>query len=331
MKRACVLGDGGWGTALSLCLLRTGWQTRLWSAFEGQARDMREHRENRPFLPGVPLPEELEIHHDPAAALAEADLVVAAVPTQFIHGTLSPLAGLVPEGAVLVSVAKGIEVGTGRRPSVIAAEALGCTGRVVVLAGPSHAEEVARGLPAALVAAGPDPDATSFVQQAFTSDILRVYPSGDEEGVELCGALKNVVAIAAGLSDGLGLGDNSKAALVARGLAEMARLGEDRGAQRETFYGLAGTGDLVTTCVSAHGRNRAFGEAVGSGVVVDQALSSLPGVVEGVETCRALAGDPALAHLELPITREVHAILFEGKEPRQAVADLMARPPAGAE
>ena len=331
MKRACVLGDGAWGTALSLCLLRTGWDTRLWSAFEEQALGMREHRENQRFLPGVPLPEALWIHHDPAEALADTTLVVAAVPTQFISDTLSPLADLLPQEAVLVSVAKGIEVGTGRRPSVITAAALVCAGRVVVMAGPSHAEEVARGLPAALVAAGSDPESTSFVQEAFTSEILRVYPSGDAEGVELCGALKNVVAIAAGISDGLGLGDNSKAALVARGLAEMARLGEERGALRETFYGLAGTGDLVTTCASAHGRNRAFGEAVGSGLTVEQALDSLPGVAEGVETCRALAGDPTLADLELPITREVHAILFEAKEPRQAVADLMARPLAGAE
>jgi glycerol-3-phosphate dehydrogenase (NAD(P)+) len=327
IQRAMVLGDGGWGTTLALLLARRGVQVALWSPFLEQSRELARARENRRFLPGVALPESIVFTADPFAATQGAELAVSAIPTQYLRASLEKfedaLAGTVP----VVSASKGLEIETLHRPSEIIASVLG-ERPVCVLSGPSHAEEVSRGQPASVVAASHASGLARLVQEAFTSDAFRVYTSDDPTGAELGGALKNVIALAAGISDGLGLGDNAKAALLTRGMAEMARFGKSRGARVETFFGLTGIGDLVTTCCSVHSRNRSVGEAIGRGEKLADVLERMEMVAEGVFTTKALFGPEAEDAVDMPIAREVHAILFENKDPRAAVLDLMRREPA---
>lgn len=326
-ERAVVLGDGGWGTAVALLLVKNGVRTTLWSAFPEQAEELRARRENRRFLPGVALPAELEITADPFAAADGADLLFSVVPTQYLRGVAQrfedALAGTVP----IVSATKGLEMETLRRPSAILDEVLGPR-PTCVLSGPSHAEEVASGLPASVVAASEDTELARTVQAALNSQTFRVYTHGDPVGAELAAALKNVIAIAAGISDGLELGDNAKAGLLTRGIVEMARYGRSRGAQADTFFGLAGIGDLITTCCSRHSRNRGLGEEVGRGRSLEDILAERATVAEGVWTTKALFGPEAEPiELPMPIAEQVHAVLFERKDPREAVLDLMSREP----
>jgi glycerol-3-phosphate dehydrogenase (NAD(P)+) len=318
-----IIGDGGWGTALALLVFENGHDARIWSKFPSYAAEVAASRENVKFLPGFPIPLGILVTSDAGAALAGATLVVVAVPTQFIRDTLT---GIKPHFAAnrVVSVAKGLEKGTLSRPSEIIASVT-APERIAVLAGPSHAEEVARGLPASVVSASKDLAFAREVQAVFSNQRFRAYANTDPLGVELCGAVKNIIAIAAGISDALGFGDNAKAALLTRGLVEIVRLGSRLGAASDTFYGLAGLGDLITTSVSPYGRNRHVGMEIGSGKKLKDVLAHMEQVAEGVETTKAVLELAKRLGVEMPITAEVYRILFENKDPRQAVVDLMVR------
>ncbi|HUT35314.1 MAG TPA: NAD(P)H-dependent glycerol-3-phosphate dehydrogenase [Planctomycetota bacterium] len=323
-ERVTVIGDGGWGTTLALLLGGKGNAVRLWGAFPEYVEAMRERRENTKFLPGIPLPESLELTGDLAAAVAGAGLVVMAVPTQFMRGVLRRLARCYSPGTPIVSVAKGIENRTLLRPTQVIADVLG-RAPVVALSGPSHAEEVARGLPATVTAASRNAALARRVQQLLMTDRFRVYTTTDVAGVELGGAVKNVVAIAAGICDGLGLGDNAKSALLTRGLAEMMRLGMALGARRDTFAGLAGIGDLITTCTSPYGRNRSVGMQIAQGKSLDEVVAGTAMVAEGIRTTLSVRALARRHGVEMPITAQVYRVLFRGKDPRAAVRDLMSR------
>jgi|SoiMethySBSTD1v2_1073268.scaffolds.fasta_scaffold152865_4 glycerol-3-phosphate dehydrogenase (NAD(P)+) len=327
LKHALVIGDGSWGTTLALFLARNGIPCTLWSAFPEHAAEMQQKRENTRFLAGYHLPSGITITADPHRAADGADLVISVVPTQYLRAVAQrfedALSGTVP----LVSATKGLEIETFKTPSQILLEVLG-ERPVCVLTGPSHAEEVVALKPAAVLAASHDRALAQRVQGALSSASFRVYTHDDPYGAELAGALKNVIAIAAGICDGLDLGDNAKAALLTRGMVEIARFGAARGASRKTFFGLAGMGDLVTTCFSRHSRNRAVGEAIGRGEKLEVILSGMRMVAEGVWTAKALFGPEAdLGDIQMPIAEQVHAVLFDGKNPREAVNDLMNRTP----
>ncbi len=321
-----ILGDGGWGTALALALNRNGHRLRVWGPFPDYIQTIRRTRENKKFLPGVPLPETLEWTADRAEAVAGAEGIVLAVPSRFFKQVAADFAPLIKPGAHVVSVAKGLDKQTHRRLTEIAEESLGF-GPVAALSGPSHAEEVARGVPSAVVIACADHARAVALQQVFNSAEFRVYTSEDVIGVELGGALKNVIAVAAGISDGIGFGDNTKAALITRGLAEISRLGVARGAKPETFAGLSGIGDLIVTCASKLSRNRGVGERLGKGEKLDAIMAGMEQVAEGIWTCQAALD---LAHelgVAVPITEQVVGIVHQGRNPREAVQALMGREP----
>jgi len=325
-----VIGDGAMPTICARLLSGKGMALRLYSAFAANAAELDRLRENRRYLPGVPLPDELEITDDPARAFRNASLAVAAVPTQFTRAWWETLKPHCPPDLPICSAAKGIENGTLLRPTQIIADVLTRSPAgdwpLAALSGPCIAREIAARQPATAVAASADEALARTIQEMFTCSYFRVYTNPDVAGVELAGAIKNVIAIAAGILDGLAAGDNAKAALLTRGLAEITRLGVELGGRRETFAGLAGLGDLVTTCISPHGRNRTFGEAVGKGEPADAVLARTASVVEGVATTRSVMALAAAHHVEMPITAAVHAVLFEGKSPADAVTDLMTRP-----
>jgi len=325
--RATVLGAGSWGTALAVHLAARH-EVRLWSRRAPFAEELETRRENPTYLPGIRFPAGLRVTADAEEALANADLVVLAVPTQALRAVLEgPGTAAFRPGADLVLACKGIEVGTLALPDRIVAETLGSSARArtVALTGPSFARELAEGQPTAVVAAGPE-EVARRVQEAFAGGSLRVYRSDDRLGAELCGALKNVVAIAAGVAAGLGFGSNTMAALVTRALAEIARLGTAMGARRDTFMGLAGLGDLVLTCTGNLSRNRRVGQELGRGRRLADVLAGMREVAEGVETTRAAVRLAREHGVEMPIAVEVHGILFEDKDPRRALADLLARP-----
>jgi glycerol-3-phosphate dehydrogenase (NAD(P)+) len=326
MKRITVLGDGGWGTALALLLEQNGFDVVLWGAFAEYADEMRRTRVNRKFLPNVRLSDGLVLESDPEAATHASDLAVVAIPTKFMRSALERIAPSLPDGLPYLTVAKGVEEERLCRGSQIIAEVLGDVD-IGILSGPSHAEEVSRGLPTAVVVAAADEALAKEVQSAFMTKTFRVYTSNDVLGVEIAGAVKNVMAIAAGICDGLELGDNSKAALVTRGLAEMTRLGVDLGADAATFRGLAGVGDLMTTCYSKHSRNRSVGERLGRGETGAAIEQSMEMVAEGVRTTKGLAGLARERGIEMPIAEEVRAVLFDGKSAKELVPALMERPP----
>ncbi len=319
-----VIGTGGWGTALAVLLHGNGQKVSLWGRLEEEVAPILAHRENKTFLPGVKIPAEIFVTLDASAALRKAEMIVLAVPSHGVRPICRQLRDFVPADVPLISVVKGVETETGARMSeVITAELE--TERVIVLSGPSHAEEVGRGIPTAVVVASADIDLAVSVQRTFMNERFRIYTHDDVVGVELGGALKNVIAIAAGACDGIGFGDNTKAALCTRGLTEMARLATALGARRETLFGLSGVGDLIVTAFSKHSRNRGFGERLGKGETAEQIAASTQAVAEGVKTAKA-AWQLARRHrVEVPITREVYAILYEGKPPKQAVRDLMTR------
>jgi glycerol-3-phosphate dehydrogenase (NAD(P)+) len=333
--RVAVIGDGGMGTVSAIMLAENGCGVRLWSAFPDAAGLLARDRENRRFLPGHPLPGGVEVTGDDAAAFEGADWAVCAVPTQFIRGVWTRLKGRVPAGLPICSVAKGIENTTLLRPTQILADALDGPDApqrlIAVLSGPCIAPEVARKLPATVVVASNRPAFAARVQERFSRPYFRVYTNEDLVGVEIAAATKNVIAIAAGILDGLSAGCNAKAALLTRGLVEITRLGVALGAAAETFAGLAGLGDLVTTCTSPVGRNRSFGEAIGAGMSVEEALARVGAVrdgvvVEGVATTRSVIELAERAGVEMPITRAVHDVLFSGETPAAAIEGLMTRP-----
>lgn len=327
VRKLAVLGDGAMGTACALLALQRGVQhVVLWSALEENGKLLQQHRENLHLLPGVRIPAPITLTMDPSAAVDGADLLLFAVPTVYLRTTVARFANLRGKAVPAVSVAKGLEVGTFLRPTEILQECLGSR-PLAVLSGPCHAEEVTRGKPTGLVAASGDPRLALTVQSCFHGGALRVYTGTDLIGVELAAALKNVVGIAAGISDGLGFGDNAKSALLTRALVEMTEFGVRHGAEARTFFGLAGIGDLITTCVSPHGRNRALGERIGRGETLAQIQASTPKVAEGVYTARSVQERVAEFGVEMPICTAVYKVLYEGLPPLQAVQDLLGRDP----
>jgi glycerol-3-phosphate dehydrogenase (NAD(P)+) len=324
-----ILGSGGMATACAVLLCEHAGQTvTLWARSAERAGELARDRENRRLLPGVGIPASVEVTHEIESSAAKSELFVAAIPTKYLRETLGTIAAAVPPGIPVVSVAKGVEIGTLMRPSEIIADVLGPRD-VVALCGPSHAEEIARRMPASVVAACTNLAVAERMQTLFSTDRFRVYTNADILGVELAGAIKNVIAIAAGISDGLGFGDNAKSALVTRGLVEMTRFGTSLGARPETFSGLAGIGDLMTTCFSRHSRNRHVGECLGRGQSLEQITAEMNGVAEGVTTTRGVFELARKKGIDMPITGEVYAVLFEGKSPAETTAALMLRPPKG--
>jgi glycerol-3-phosphate dehydrogenase (NAD(P)+) len=330
-----ILGDGAWGTAIALLLAQNpDHRVSLWSAHPENGRLLRERRENVRLLPGVRIPDCIELTTD-ARTTTGAALLVVAIPTVYLRATLTRVRPELPFGGPgradwppVLSLAKGLENGTFLRPTQIVTEVLGAED-VAVLSGPSHAEEVSRGLPTSVVAASTDFELARWVQHRFNTESFRVYTNLDPVGVELGGALKNVLGIAAGISEGLGFGDNALAALLTRGLAEMTRFGVALGAEAQTFAGLAGLGDLLTTCISPHGRNRRVGERLARGEKLPAILADMAMVAEGVYTARSVHERAQRMGLDMPITAEVYRVLYEGKDPRAAVSDLMLRSPKG--
>ena len=327
MSRVAVIGAGSWGTALAGLLVREGHRCVLWSRNERVARQIGDGRVNAEYLPDVELPPDLRVTLRLPEALEAAEFVVVAIPSHAFRKIMAAAAGDVPDGALLVSATKGLEVETLDRPSQILKEVLPDHPQPVVISGPSFAWEVARDVPTALTAASVGEEEARRVQRLFSTPRFRVYTDDDVIGVELGGALKNVIAIAAGIADGLGYGHNSRAAIITRGLAEITRLGVVLGARTRTFAGLAGLGDLVLTCTGDLSRNRSVGLRLGRGERLDGILSAMKMVAEGVKTTQA-ARRLARSHgVEMPIVEEIHTILFEGKSPERATADLMLREP----
>lgn len=324
MAKISILGAGSWGTALAVLLYNNGHQVLLWSALTEEVSMLREKREQTSKLPGVRLAEEIEITADLERALREADVAVLAVPSPFTRSTASRMAPFVREGQKIVNVAKGVEEKTLMTLSDIVEEEIP-QADVAVLSGPSHAEEVGKGIPTTCVVSAGTRETAEYLQSIFMSPVFRVYTTPDMLGVELGGSLKNVIALAAGIADGLGYGDNTKAALITRGIAEIARLGEKMGAKRETFYGLSGIGDLIVTCASIHSRNRKAGYLMGQGKTMEEAMKEVKMVVEGVYSARAARELAEKYEVEMPVVTEVNHVLFEGKSAAEAVMDLMLR------
>ena len=324
-RKIAVLGDGAWGTALAMTLLDNGHGVTLWGPFpENLAEIERTHRNK--FLKGVDLPENLKVCAEIGRAAADAEILVLAAPSQYMRGTLEKLAPVFRPGQhQLVNIAKGIETGSLKRMSELCAEILGeC--RYAALSGPSHAEEVSRKVPTAVVIASSDPAAARELQTVFMNPVFRVYTSHDLTGVELGGALKNVYAVATGIIDGMGLGDNPKAAMMTRAVAELSRLGVALGGEAATFSGLSGIGDLIVTCMSRHSRNRYVGEELGKGRSLPEIIQSMGMVVaEGVKTAESAHGLAEKMRVETPLVDTIYDILYHGKSPADAVTELMTR------
>ncbi len=319
-----VLGDGGWGTALAIHLHRLGHQVRWWGAFPAYLRELDRRRVNRKYLPGIPIPRGIHIEPMLSNAVAGTGLLILAIPSQHLRHTIQRLHSCRPlwKSAVIVSTTKGLEQGTLKRMSQVVEDAIR-PARLAVLSGPSIAADVGRGLATTAVVASRRSADADAVQRWMMDDKLRLYTSSDVVGVELGGALKNPIAIAAGVSDGLGLGSNAKAALITRGIVEMARLGTALGARPQTFWGLSGLGDLVTTCLS--GRNYWLGVQLGKGQSLKAILASTPMIIEGVPAAKAAVALARKLRIELPIIEQVHRILFRGQSPRKALQLLMRR------
>lgn len=320
-----ILGNGGFGTAMANLLARAGRDVAMWGHDPDYTIEIARTRRNPRYLEGVVLPESVRVSAQPSDVLANAGLVLVAIPTQHIRATLESFARLLPP-VPLVSLAKGLEQGTAQRPSEVIAE-VAHRATVLALSGPSHAEELAHGQPTTVVLAGTDEALLLRLQDQLATPTFRIYRNKDLLGTELCGALKNVMALAAGIADGLGYGDNAKAAILSRGIVEMARFGKAAGADARTFFGLAGVGDLAVTAFSRHGRNRAFGERIGQGESLQQVLGSTRKVAEGVWTSRVVVERAEVLGVDMPIARAVADVLFGGLPPQDAVRALMERDP----
>ena len=323
-----VIGAGGWGTALAVLLAEKGHGVGLWQFESDQVERMIRTRENEIYLPGVRIPERVLISGELSDAVPDREMVVFAVPCQYARSVAREAASMLAAKSLIVNVAKGIENETLKRMSEVLLEEIdGLTpDRVATLSGPSHAEEVSRKIPTTVVTASNDQNTAERIQDAFMTPSFRVYTNSDIIGVELGGALKNVIALASGICDGLGFGDNTKGALLTRGAAETSRLGQAMGACSETFAGLSGMGDLITTCISPHSRNRHVGEEIGKGRSLDEVMKELGGMVaEGVPTTRSAYQLSRKLSVEMPITDQMYKLLFEGKTPQDAVFDLMVR------
>ncbi|MHC4114914.1 MAG: NAD(P)H-dependent glycerol-3-phosphate dehydrogenase [Planctomycetota bacterium] len=324
-KNVSIIGDGAMGTVLGILLCDKKIPVRIWGYDAEQLKQTEQARENKKFLAGYKVPDELVFESDDRRIMVEADLIISAVPCQFMREVWIRLKRNTPAGVPIVSVAKGIENGTLFRPGEILADCLGRVNRYLTLSGPTIADELARKLPATACAACEDKRLAEKMQNTFSVPWFRVYTNTDIVGVELAGAMKNVIAIAAGILDGIGAGDNAKAALLSRGLAEITRLGIAMGAQPQTFAGLTGLGDLVTTCISPKGRNRSFGERIGRGQSLKTALDATASIIEGVATCESVCALSRRYNVEMPITQAVFDVLFENKPVQKAIVELMHR------
>ncbi len=327
--RIAVVGGGSWGTALARLLTREGHDVVLWARESEVVSEIRDHGENRTFLPDVELPSSLGVDEDLPRALEGRKIVVSVVPAQFVSRVFAEAGPALDPGAQVISASKGIEVSTGRRMDEVFSEHLSPAQhhRLTILSGPSFAAEVCRESPTAVAVASHSPEAARTAQEVFQTEHFRVYTNPDVLGVELGGALKNVIALAAGAVAGLGFGHNTLAALITRGLAEISRLGVAMGADPATFAGLAGMGDLVLTCTGELSRNRTVGYRLGKGESLEEILADMRGVAEGVRTVQAVRELAREHQVEMPISAEVHALLWEGRSPREAVRNLMLREP----
>ena len=321
-----VFGSGGWGTAISVLLNSNGHNVTLWSAFEDEAANLCEQREN-PLLKGVIIPDDVNITSDIDKATQKIDIAIMAAPSFAVRSTAEKLKGRLPDGCIVVCISKGIEQTTSMRFSQILEETLGANVHIASLSGPSHAEEVGRGIPTACVVAAKEKDIALTVQNVFTSPRFRVYTSNDIVGVEMGAAFKNIIALCAGVCDGLGLGDNTIAMLMTRGLAEIAELTVALGGRKETLAGLAGVGDLIVTCTSRHSRNRRAGVLIGKGIEVHDAMRQVGAVVEGYYAANAAHELSQKTGVETPICDEAYKILYEGKKPIDSLKELMSRTP----
>jgi glycerol-3-phosphate dehydrogenase (NAD(P)+) len=322
--RIGVLGDGGWGSTLAILLSNKGYCVTLWGAFADYTKVMAKTRLNPKFLPGIKIPREVDLTNDIKAAVTDKEIIVLAVPSQYTRMVLKKIKGIFFKKTIFLSVTKGIEIKSSERISEVIQAELGPV-KLAVLSGPTIAQEVARGIPTAAVVASFDNKIRKAIQAVFSTERFRVYTNPDVIGVELGGSLKNVIAIACGVSDGLGFGTNTKAAILTRGLAEISRLGKAMGAQLGTFSGISGLGDLVTTCISKQSRNRMVGELIGGGKSLKEISQHMQMIAEGVPTAKSAYALSLKYKVDMPITKEVYRLLYLNKSPRQAVKDLMAR------
>lgn len=325
--KVSVLGAGGWGTTLAILLHYNGHDVILWEYKKSYAKELIKKHINSRYLPGISIPKEMKISYDLGESTGDKNLIILAVPSQFLRSVVKKIDFSDIKNSILVSVSKGIEKGTLLTMTQMLKDVHPLLGKdqIGVLSGPSHAEEVSRRIPTAVTAASEEPVTSKSIQAAFMNSYFRVYSSTDILGVELGGAFKNVIAIGAGIIDGAGFGDNTKAAIMTRGVSEISRLGSAMGAHPETFAGLSGMGDLIVTCMSKHSRNRYVGEQLGKGKKLKQILKSMEMVAEGVETSRSASQLAKKFDVETPITNEVYKILFEDKDPVKATTDLMTR------
>ena len=324
MAKISIIGAGSWGTALARLLAVNGHDVVMWSIVEDEIRMLQENHERLTGLPGVQLADDSVLTTDMECAVKGKDILVLAVPSPYTRSTSRTMAPYVSEGQIIVSVAKGIEESTLKVLADVIKEEIP-QADVAVLCGPSHAEEVGRGIPTTVVAGAKTRKTAEYIQNVFMNKVFRVYTSPDMMGMELGGALKNVIALAAGIADGLGCGDNTKAALITRGIAEMSRLGVAMGGHIETFNGLTGIGDLIVTCASRHSRNRKAGYLIGQGKTMQEAMDEVKMVVEGVYSAKAAKILAEKYHIDMPIVEEVNQVLFEGKSAKEAMTDLMLR------
>ncbi len=324
MAKVGILGAGSWGTALALLLYKNGHEVTMWSIDKSEVEMLQKEREHKKKLPGVKLPEEMTITNQLEEGMSGKDFLVLAVPSIYTRSTARSMKPYIRSGQIIVNVAKGIEEGTLKTLSEQIEEELP-EADVAVLSGPSHAEEVGRGLPTTCVVGAKTKETAVYLQKAFMSDVFRVYISPDILGIEIGGSLKNVIALAAGIADGLGYGDNTKAALITRGIAEITRLGVKMGGKAESFSGLTGIGDLIVTCASVHSRNRKAGYLMGQGKTMQEAMDEVQMVVEGVYSTKAAVELSKKYDVSMPIIEQVNRILFENKKPADAVRELMLR------
>lgn len=323
MKKISVIGSGSWGTALAILLSKNGHNTVLWARSKEKAEKISESRENKEYLPGITLPDNIKVTYKDSDVL-KSDMIILAVPSKAVRKTAERFISYFSKNQIIVNVAKGIEENSLLRLSQVIKEVVPFC-RVGVLSGPSHAEEIGKGMAAAVVAASENIKDAEEIQKTFMSPFFRVYTNTDIIGVEIGGALKNLIALAAGISDGLGFGDNSKAALMTRGVAEISRLGVAMGGNEETFSGLSGIGDLIVTCTSKHSRNRMAGIMLGKGMTLDETLKEVHMVVEGVNTAKAAYDLSVKYNVNMPITKEIYNVLFFGQDAKKAVVNLMTR------
>ena len=324
MNKITILGAGSWAMGISILLSNNGHDVTMWSAVPSEIELLKNDRENPKFLPGIKLPESIALTDDIDEGISGNDIIVMAVASKFVRSTAARLKDKLRPGQIIVNLAKGIEEGTLYTPKQVIEDELS-QADVYVLSGPSHAEEVSRGLPTVVTIAGDNKKMAKYLQEVFASPVFRVYTSSDSLGVELGGALKNVIALAAGMADGIGYGDNTKAALITRGISEMSRLAVKMGARSETLYGLSGIGDLIVTCASMHSRNRRAGILIGQGKTMEEAVAEVNMVVEGIVSAKAAKDLAEKYDVEMPIVEGVNSVLFDGMKVKDAVNGLMSR------